>query len=80
MLRLDPRESFEVARSPIGTPTLAAEKSGLLQAKIFGSVTKPVAEKRKRGEEEYGPEYASKKVRAGGGGVGLGIGWDSPRA
>lgn len=70
MLRRDPRESFEVIGTP--TPQSAAEKSGLLQAKIFGSVTKPGLEKRKRGDDAG--DYKSKKLRLDGEGVGLGIG------
>jgi hypothetical protein len=77
MLRADPRESFEVAASRTSTPNPVAEKSGLLQSKIFGTVTKPV-EKRKR-EESYGVDYSNKKVRAGEG-IGLGIGFEASRA
>jgi hypothetical protein len=67
MLRIDPRESFEVAASRTHTPALS-DKGTLQQAKIFGSVTK-----RKR-EEELG---SLKKTRFDGEGVGLGIGFDS---
>lgn len=69
MLRIDPRESFEVAASRAHTPQ-PSEKGALQQAKIFGSVTK-----RKR-EEEFG---AMKKARFGADseGVGLGIGFDT---
>lgn len=73
MLRIDPRESFEVLASRNPTPTPAAEKSGLLQAKIFGSVIKPLAEKRKQIEEDFDIEYTNKKLRAGSGAIGLGI-------
>ncbi|KAM3089327.1 hypothetical protein ACMFMG_000931 [Clarireedia jacksonii] len=59
MLRADPRESFEVAASRTSTPNPVAEKSGLLQSKIFGIVTKPV-EKRKR-EESYSVDYPKEK-------------------
>jgi acetyl-CoA acyltransferase 1 len=71
MLRLDPGESMEVVGSP-AEPTLAAETSGLLQAKIFGSVTKSGAEKRKRVDDSV--EFEAKKMRTVDGGIGLGIG------
>jgi hypothetical protein len=74
MLRIDPRESFEVASSRTHTPNPAAEKSSLLQTKIFGPVTKGVVDKRKRTEEETAP-YSSKKMRVGQEGIGLGIGF-----
>jgi hypothetical protein len=75
MLRIDPRESFEVAASRTTTPTPNAEKNNLHQSKIFGSVSKPAAEKRKRLPHTYDEEYATaKKVRAVVEGVGLGIG------
>lgn len=67
MLRMDPRESFDVSASRTHTPTLS-EKGSLQQAKIFGPVTK-----RKR-EEELG---SMKRARLDGEGVGLGIGFDS---
>jgi hypothetical protein len=67
MLRIDPRESFEVAASRSHTP-IPSDKNNLQQAKIFGSVTK-----RKREEELV----AMKKVRLDGEGVGLGIGFDT---
>jgi hypothetical protein len=67
MLRLDPRESFEVAASRTHTPT-PAEQGTLQQARIFGSVTK-----RKREEEIV----AMKKARFDGEGVGLGIGFET---
>lgn len=79
MLRLDPRESFEVAASRTNTPTPSADKN-LQQSKIFGGVTKPTVEKRKRTEEEYKNEYAAKKIRSSTTGIGLGIGLDSTRA
>ncbi|KAI9732268.1 MAG: hypothetical protein M1818_007587 [Claussenomyces sp. TS43310] len=74
MLRRDPRESFEVVSTP--TPTIAAEKSGLLQAKIFGSVTKPGNDKRKRLDDGSGStaDYEGKKARMDDEAVGLGIG------
>ena len=78
MLRIDPRESFEVAASRNNTPT-PSEKSNLLQSKIFGTVTKGVAEKRKRGDDEVVAEYPTKKLRAGPEGISLGIGFE-PRA
>ncbi|KFY02298.1 hypothetical protein O988_02243 [Pseudogymnoascus sp. VKM F-3808] len=71
MLRRDPRESFEVAASP--GLNEATEKGALLQAKIFGSVTKGAsAPKRKRLPDDE--EVKAKKLRmAAGEGVGLGI-------
>ena len=75
MLRIDPRESFEVTTSRTHTPTPGADKNSLHQSKIFGSVSKPAAtEKRKRLPDDYDDEYAAKKIRAGVEGVGLGIG------
>jgi hypothetical protein len=70
MLRRDPRESFEVAASRTSTPTPGVAKS-FHQAKIFGTVTKPVVEKRKRGNEEY--DYAAAKKPRAQAAVGLGI-------
>jgi hypothetical protein len=74
MLRVDPRESFEVAASRTTTPTPTAERNNLHQSKIFGTVSKPAAEKRKRLPDPYDDEYAAKKVRSVVDGVGLGIG------
>ena len=75
MLRIDPRESFEVAASRTNTPTPSAENNNLHQSKIFGVVSKPVVtEKRKRLPDDYDPKYAAKKVRTSVEGVGLGIG------
>jgi acetyl-CoA acyltransferase 1 len=85
MLRRDPRESHEVIRTPTPGETIAiaqaaAEKSGLLQAKLFGNVTKPGMEKRKRTDEEI-EEAERKRLRmaeaVGGerGVIGLGIGY-----
>jgi len=74
MLRVDPRESFEVAASRTTTPTPNGEKNNLHQAKIFGAVSKPAAEKRKRLPDTYEKGYSAKKVRAAVEGVGLGIG------
>jgi hypothetical protein len=72
LLRQNPRQSFEVVGSPAPS---TAEASHLLQAKIFGSVTKPGVEKRKRVDEPS--PYEMKKQRTGVEGVGLGIGgWD----
>jgi hypothetical protein len=71
MLRIDPGESMEVVGSP-AEPTLAAETSGLLQAKIFGSVTKSGVEKRKRVDDSA--EFEAKRMRTNDGGIGLGIG------
>ncbi|TVY71520.1 hypothetical protein LSUE1_G008130 [Lachnellula suecica] len=80
MLRLDPRESFEVAASRTTTPTPITDKN-LQQSKIYGGLTKPVPEKRKRTDEEYNREYSAKKIRSStASGVGLGIGLDSSRA
>jgi len=76
MLRVDPRESFEVAASRTHTPTPTAEKSSLLQSKIFGSITKGTSEKRKRGDDDIS-EYSAKKLRAGPEGIGLGIGFET---
>ncbi|KAH6678473.1 hypothetical protein B0J14DRAFT_534875 [Halenospora varia] len=81
MLRIDPRESFEVAASRTSTPTPITDKNTYAQSKhqtkIYGTVHKPNVEKRKRGDEEYKGNYSAKKVRAG---VGLGIGFDVTRA
>lgn len=77
MLRIDPRESFEVAASRTHTPTPNSEKSTLLQTKIFGTITKSTADKRKRGNDEVLVEYSAKKLRAGPEGIGLGIGFES---
>ena len=65
MLRLDPRESFEVAASRTGTP--GGEK---YQSKIMAPVSK-----RKREENVYG-DAAAKKMRMADA-VGLGIGYDN---
>jgi acetyl-CoA acyltransferase 1 len=74
MLRIDPRESFEVAASPTTTPTPATEQSGLLQSKIFGAVSKPTIEKRKN-SEGYDSDHLLKKPRTGEELIGLGIGF-----
>lgn len=79
MLRLDPRESFEVAASRTSTPIPTGDKNTLQQAKIFGSVTKAVHEKRKRGDDEYPSDYTVKKPRSTSN-VGLGIGFEGTRA
>jgi len=76
MLHIDPRESFEVEASRTNTPTLATDKSNLHQSKIYGTVTKGVVEKRKRGDEDT-IDYSAKKFRSGGDGIGLGIGFES---
>jgi acetyl-CoA acyltransferase 1 len=65
MLRLDPRESFEVAASRTGTP--GGEK---YQSKIMAPVSK-----RKREDDVYG-DAAAKKMRMAEA-VGLGIGYDN---
>jgi hypothetical protein len=70
MLRHDPRESMEVVGSPI--PSVTAETSGLLQAKIFGTITKPGIEKRKRMDDTS--DLEKKKMRANEEAIGLGIG------
>jgi acetyl-CoA acyltransferase 1 len=72
MLRRDPRESHEVRGSPAPSTAVATETSGLLQAKIFGPITKSGVEKRKRVDDSI--EFEAKKMRTGDGGVGLGIG------
>lgn len=81
MLRRDPRESFKVVGTPPRASTPTSEvgaKSNLLQAKIFGTVTKPGVEKRK-GSHDAGSR-GPQKVRRLGEGVGLGIGgWNSPQ-
>jgi len=76
MLRFDPHESFEVEASRTNTPTLAVDKNNLHQSKIYGTVTKGVVEKRKRGDDESF-DYSTKKFRSGGVGIGLGIGFES---
>jgi hypothetical protein len=65
MLRLDPRESFEIAASRTGTP--AGEK---YQSKIMAPVSK-----RKRDEDVY-VDAAAKKMRLSEA-VGLGIGYEN---
>jgi hypothetical protein len=75
MLRIDPRESFEVAASRTTTP-VPVEKSKAFQSKIYAPVTKTVMEKRKRGEDEI-RDYSAKKLRVGEEGIGLGIGVDA---
>ncbi|EHL02463.1 hypothetical protein M7I_1544 [Glarea lozoyensis 74030] len=70
MLRRDPRESFEVAASRTSTPTPGGTKP-LHQSKIFGTVTKPTVEKRKRGDDEY--DYVAAKKHRTPAPVGLGI-------
>lgn len=73
MLRVDPRQSIEI----IGTPV--AEKSGLLQARIFGQVTKPGMDKRKREESVRDGMDGPKKARTEEL-IGLGIGnWNEDR-
>jgi hypothetical protein len=76
MLRIDPRESFEVAASRTTTPT-PSQNSSLTQSKIFGVVTKPVVDKRKRSDQYRGPEISPKKIRGGGEAIGLGIGFET---
>jgi acetyl-CoA acyltransferase 1 len=67
MLRIDPRESFEVAASRTTTP--AGEKVHHVQSKIVAGVTK-----RKHDGEDYS-ELVAKKAKAAEG-VGLGIGFE----
>jgi hypothetical protein len=72
MLRVNPRESMEVRGSPVPT-NIMPETSGVLQAKIFGSVSKPGVDKRKRIDDSN--TFATKKTRTDEAGiVGLGIG------
>jgi hypothetical protein len=61
MLRIDPRESFEVAASRAATPA-----NEMVQTKIVGAVSK-----RKRDEEIYGDNKKLRSAEA----VGLGIGY-----
>lgn len=69
MLRMDPRESFEVAASRTGTP--AGEKyQSKIQSKIVATVSK-----RKRDEDTYA-DAAAKKLRMAES-VGLGIGYNN---
>ncbi|TGO34092.1 hypothetical protein BHYA_0213g00220 [Botrytis hyacinthi] len=77
MLRVNPRESFEVAPSRTNTPNPVTAKSELLQSKIWGTVTKPVVEKRKR-DDHYSSGQSNKKSRASDP-IGLGIGYEAPR-
>ncbi|CAG8972809.1 hypothetical protein HYALB_00007734 [Hymenoscyphus albidus] len=70
MLRRDPRESFEVAASRATTP--------VVQAKIYGTITKSSVDKRKRLPDGSESSHAVKKHRAATG-VGLGIGFESSR-
>lgn len=70
MLRRDPRQSFEVLGSP--TPLGVVDKSGLLQSKLFGNVTKPGHEKRKRAKDDG--QQGGKRSRVEGIGLGIG-GW-----
>ncbi|KAF7905471.1 uncharacterized protein EAF01_005992 [Botrytis porri] len=78
MLRADPRESFEVAPSRTNTPNPVTAKSELLQSKIWGTVTKPVVEKRKH-DDHHSFGHSNKKSRASDP-IGLGIGYEAPRA
>ncbi|TAQ86727.1 hypothetical protein B7494_g4936 [Chlorociboria aeruginascens] len=80
MLRIDPRESFEVAASRTNTPTPTVEKNTISQSKLIGSVTKfPAGEKRKRVEDGHTGDYSTKKLRASVEGIGLGIGFEAAR-
>jgi hypothetical protein len=54
------------------------DKASVYQAKIFGSVTKGVMEKRKRDENFVTDHSPAKKIRALEG-VGLGIGFEAAR-
>lgn len=70
MLRRDARQSFEVLNN--SAPIRAPEKGGFLQTKLFGNVTKPGVEKRKRGDDTEANTGKRTRVE----GVGLGIeGW-----
>lgn len=74
MLRVDPRESFEVAASRTTTPNPGDKP--YQQSKIYGGVTKSVAEKRKRSDDDM--HATAKKLRAAAGAaIGLGIGMGS---
>ncbi|ESZ97479.1 hypothetical protein SBOR_2168 [Sclerotinia borealis F-4128] len=77
MLRADPHESIEVAGSRTSTPNPVTAKSELLQSRIWATVTKPVAEKRKC-EDHYGVDHSNKKPRASEP-IGLGIGYEASR-
>lgn len=66
MLRRDPRESFEVAASRASTPVQQH------QSIIRAPTTKSSVDKRKRVSEE--PHFVSKKPRATGVGLGIGLG------
>jgi hypothetical protein len=68
MLRIDPRESFEVAASRTTTPT-PVEKN-ISQSKLFTAITK------RKLDLDHGIE-PSKKMRTGG--IGLGIDYESTR-
>jgi hypothetical protein len=72
MLRSNARESKEVRGSPVPNTNIVPQTSGVLQAKIFGSMSKPGMDKRKRMEDPI--DLATKKSRTGEAGIGLGIG------
>lgn len=74
LLRLDPRQSFEIAEAREEVPASATERGNLVQTKLFGPVTKVTAEKRKRAEDGYAADYSVKRLRIPQEGVGLGIG------
>lgn len=75
MLRVDPRESFEVAASRTSTPNPGDKP--YQQSKIYGGVTKSVAEKRKRADDDVVQATAKKLRAAAGAAIGLGIGMGS---
>jgi hypothetical protein len=71
MLRADPRESFEISASRTHTPVPGGDN--LHQSKIYGGVTKPGGQKRRRTSEEEA-EMSAKKLRAAAGAaIGLGL-------
>ncbi|KAL3427757.1 hypothetical protein PVAG01_01266 [Phlyctema vagabunda] len=74
MLRVDPREFFEVAASRTGTP-VPSDKTAPPK-KMYHNVTKAAMEKRKLADDSGVP--SAKKVRMNGD-IGLGIGFGSPR-
>lgn len=71
MLRADPRESFDISASRTHTPVSANDN--LQQSKIYGSVTKSVGQKRRRGSEDEAQMTAKKLRAAAGAAIGLGL-------
>ncbi|KAH8808521.1 hypothetical protein F5884DRAFT_673628 [Xylogone sp. PMI_703] len=80
LLRMDSRQSFEVAEARKNASPTMTDRSTLVQTKIFGPVTKATTEKRKRVEDSYGTEYSVKRLRVPEEGVGLGIGITSSQS